>query len=187
MVFAGKKAPLEEDQVKGTAGDAAVSKIEDRGEEAERVAAYQRHPFREGGVDNREIKHVNHTAEHERGIVPDQAVEETVYDIAHSSGRNHSETYSDPGRCIGFLQKAGNPVRQKAEEDNPEKGQEEFPHCAAELHAERHSFILNEIDLEPVTKDMDALSYRHVCLHEYLYDLVNDHQKDSENNEFLSS
>ena len=65
----GEKLVLEENEVEGAHGHAAVSKIEDRFEKLERAASQPRHPVGPSGVDNREIEHIHHFAEEEWGVM----------------------------------------------------------------------------------------------------------------------
>ena len=66
----GEELVLEENEVEGANGHAAVSKIEDRFEELERAASQPRHPVGPSCVDNRKIEHIHHLAEEEWGVMP---------------------------------------------------------------------------------------------------------------------
>ena len=68
LLLPGKILPLEKNQINGPAGHATVGKIEDRREESERIPAYKRHPFREGGIYDRKIEHIHDLSEKERSI-----------------------------------------------------------------------------------------------------------------------
>ena len=97
--FLRKIFVVEEDEVEGTAGDAAVGEVEDGAEEGLRMI----HP-REFVVKEREVEHVYHLSEHEGkrstrhdGLGPDKAIEEAVDDVAQSAGGNHGQTYQNSG------------------------------------------------------------------------------------------
>lgn len=105
---------MEKNQVEGSDGDAAVRKIEDRFEEAERMAADEREPGRPGGVDQREVEHVHYLAEHHgrvgtaepghligRRCGKQLTVEQAVNDIAESPGRYESQ--ADQNTCRHML------------------------------------------------------------------------------------
>ena len=101
---------MEKNQVEGSDGDAAVCEIEDRLEEAERMAADEREPGRPGGIDQREVEHVHYLAEHHgrvgtaelshlvgRRCGKQLTVEQAVDDIAESTGRYESQ--ADQNTC----------------------------------------------------------------------------------------
>lgn len=105
---------MEEDEVEGSDGDAAVRKIEDRLEEAERMAADEREPGRPGGIDQREIEHVHYLAEHHGRVGTAELghlmgsrcrkqlpVEQAVNDIAESTGRYEGQ--ADQNTCRHML------------------------------------------------------------------------------------
>ena len=91
FILGGEEAPLEEDQIEGAACDATVGEIEYRTEEY-RVAV--------SCGDEREIKHVHHSAEHERSIIPDHSVEKTVDDVAECACSNEGKTDKHSGRSL---------------------------------------------------------------------------------------
>ena len=167
-----KEPELEEQQIQGPARHTAVCKIEDRGEKTERVPSYQRHPVREYRIYDREVEHVHHPSEHERGIIPYNPVEQAVNDIPHGSCGDQCKSDRDPERRVRLLQKPVYPPHKKTEQQYPEQGEQEFACRTAELHAEGHALVLYEINLEPVTEDMDTVPDGHIGLYEYLDDLV---------------
>ena len=102
---------MEEDEVEGSDGYAAVREIEDRLEEAERMASDEREPGRPGGVDQREVEHVHDLAEHHgrvgtaelghligRRCGKQLTVEQAVNDIAESTGRYEGQADQDTCR-----------------------------------------------------------------------------------------
>ena len=102
---------MEEDEVEGSDGYAAVREIEDRLEEAERMASDEREPGRPGGVDQREVEHVHYLAEHhgrvgtaEQGHLIGRrcgkqlTVEQAVNDITESTGRYEGQADQDTCR-----------------------------------------------------------------------------------------
>ena len=102
---------MEEDEVEGSDGYAAVREIEDRLEEAERMASDEREQRRPGGVDQREVEHVHYLAEHHgrvgtaelghligRRCGKQLTVEQAVNDIAESTGRYEGQADQDTCR-----------------------------------------------------------------------------------------
>ena len=87
-ILAHEERILENQQIDGSDSYTAVCEIEDRSEEQEPLASHKRHPGRPDRVDQREVEHVDNSSEHEWGIVENQSVEQTVDEVAHSSGGN---------------------------------------------------------------------------------------------------
>ena len=192
---------MEQDQVDGAYRDAAVSEVEDGFEED--VAAHERDPV--GPRPEREVEHIHHLALHEGRVVApggdhaggglgeDQPVEQAIKNVAEGAGRDHRQAHEHThghGRPLfraGLLvrlgpplQEVGDPPDQEAEKDDPERGEGILAEDAAEGHAEGHSLVLDEQDLEPVREDRDGLPDGHVGLHQDLDDLVDDHEDGAE-------
>ena len=133
---------MEEDEVEGSDGYAAVREIEDRLEEAERMASDEREPGRPGGIDQREVEHVHDLAEHHRGIAAAEfghgrpcglgeklSVRQTVDDVAQGPGRDYGQADEDSCRhfyilllpvavfpgAVSSADKTGNPPAEEAE------------------------------------------------------------------------
>ena len=85
-----------------------------------------------------------------------------------------------------FLAELVNPPNKDAEKDYTEQRQQEFAKPASELHSERHSLVFNEINLEPVTKDVKMLAKAHIGLDEYFDDLVYHYKSNAQHNEPLA-
>lgn len=111
LLIRGEELVLEEDEIEGSDGDTAVREIEDRFEEAERMASDEREPGRPGGIDQREVEHVHYLAEHHgrvgtaelghligRRCGKQLTVEQAVNDIAESTGRYESQADQDTCR-----------------------------------------------------------------------------------------
>lgn len=56
--------------------------------------------------------------------------------------------------------------------EKPENGQDGLAIIPREIHTEGHSFILCEMNDEPVPDNMDFLADSHVCLDQYFYELI---------------
>lgn len=159
-----EETPLEEEQIDGSHGHAAVREIEHRVEKSERSASYERNPGGPYGIYDREIEHIHDLAEHKRGVVPDDSVEETVDDVSEGSGGDEGQPDEHPGRDAGLPRspgsdsgvasaQRGNPPHQRPAEDNPECGEQEFAHRTPELHPEGHPLVFDEEYLKPVAED----------------------------------
>ena len=190
---------MEQDQVDGAYRDAAVGEVEDGLEED--VAAHERDPV--GPGPEREVEHVHHFALHEGRVVApggdqaggglgeDQPVEQAVDDVAEGAGGDQGEAdehaHGHGGALLGLLvrrgsalEQLGDPPGQEAEQDDPERGEGVLAHDASKGHAEGHSLVLDEQDLEPVREDREGLPDGHVGLHQDFDDLVDDHEDGAE-------
>ena len=201
LIFLRKELPLEQDQVDGAYRDAAVGEVEDGFEED--VAAHEGDPV--GPGPEREVEHVHHFALHEGRVVApggdqaggglgeNQPVEQAVEDVAEGAGGDHGEAYEyahghgstllSPSFLVRrgpALQQLGDPPCQETEQDDPERGEGVLADHAAEGHAEGHSLVLDEQDLEPVGEDREGLPDGHVGLHQDFDDLVDDHEDGAE-------
>lgn len=191
---------FEEDQIENGYGDVAVGDVEDRTEENEVAAADPRHPVGPGRFDDREVEHVHHLAVQERGVAAslgeergdgmrsrfgkDQSVEGAVDHVADGAGQNQrkADDHALGGRAVD------QPVGVPGDQDdggNADQAEEEFAPFAAELHAEGCARVLDEVDLEPVTEDGNALVERHVEFDDELDDLVDEQEQDDEDRHFF--
>ncbi len=89
-----KELPVEQQQVESAHRHAGISEVENGAEEDDLPG---------GIVDQREIEHVHHAAEHERGIVPDQSIEQAIDNVTEGAGGNQSETYQNACRGLAGL------------------------------------------------------------------------------------
>ena len=107
LLRTGEETVLKKNQIESANRDAAVGEIEDRSEEQKAVSSHKWYPRWPDCVNEREVEHVHHAAEHQRGIVKDHSVEKAVDDVAESAGGNLCETGQDSGRNHRFA------IRQK--------------------------------------------------------------------------
>jgi hypothetical protein len=143
-----------------TAADARIGKVEDRTEE--NVATDKRHPF--GPGKKRKIEHVYYPSFEERGVSfaprdkmgnlaiagrEDLAIEQTIYNIAYGTGQNHCHCKDKARRIFLVLDKLYQQIYKKGNSNYTESCKEQF---VKQLHTECHSIILNETDLEPISK-----------------------------------
>ena len=59
---------MEYDDHRDPCGDSRVGDVEYRSKEKEFLSTPERKPIGEGTIDEREVQHVNHTTEKERGV-----------------------------------------------------------------------------------------------------------------------
>ena len=104
----------------------------------------------------------------------------------NSSCTNKGQAHEYSGRSFSFADQGRNPPAKGTEQGDPEKGQAELADSTAELHSESHTLILDEEYLEPVPYYVEVLPDLHIGFDQDLDDLVDDHQQDSEDQEFLS-
>ena len=113
------------------------------------------------------------------GFAEDEAVAEAVDDVPEGTGGNEGK--ADENACGDrTFQQFGNPPHQHHEEHHAEKGEGVLPDDPAERHAEGHSLVLHEEQLEPVPQHRDALPQGHMGFDQDLDDLVNDHEQDAQ-------
>ena len=165
---------MEEQEVDRSAGYATVGEVKDGAEEGAGII----HPW-ELIVEKRKIEHVHHHTEHKgergarsNGFRPNQTIEETIHDIAQSSGGDHCQTYQDSGRSVGFLGKASYPSEEDDKKDDTEYRQKDLAPESSEGHSEGHSFIKDKMKLEPVPYHINSLTQSHIRLDQNLDDLV---------------
>ena len=182
----GEELVLEEYQVDSPDSDAAVRDVENRSEEQQTVSSDERDPLGPYCVDKREIQHIHNPSEHERGIIEYHSIEQAVDDVSESSCTNKGQAHEYSGRSFSFADQGRNPPAKGTEQGDPEKGQAELADSTAELHSESHTLILDEEYLEPVPYYVEVLPDLHIGFDQDLDDLVDDHQQDSEDQEFLS-
>ena len=175
-----KKLPLEKHQVEGAAGDAAVGDVEDGPEEDHVAAAPDGEVRRQGGVDQREVEHVDHLAVEERRVVENEPVEHRVDLVADGSGKDRGEAVEHAFRRVGPLQQLAEIHDDNGDEREAAEAQRKLAEPFAELQAEGHAVVLDEEDLEPRPEHGDALPDGHVRLDQDLDDLVDDEQQDHE-------
>jgi len=165
-----KILPLEEQKIKGSHSHAAVCEVEHRTEEDH----FLRRP------DDREIEHVHHLSEHEWSIIPDDAIEKAINDIAYRSGRNEGKSHQHSCRSILLLEKRRYPPYQGAAKTDAEKREKELAHIAPEGHSEGHSFILDKAQSAPFSNKIYLLAKKHIGLDQDFDDLINDDQQNSQ-------
>ena len=107
LLRTGEETVLEKNQIESANRDAAVGEIEDRSEEQKAVSSHKWYPRRPDCVNEREVEHIHHAAEHQRGIVKDHSVEKAVDDVAESAGGDQRQADKDSGRNHGLA------IRQK--------------------------------------------------------------------------
>ena len=101
-------------------------------------------------MDDREVEHIHHLAEHQGSIVPDDAVEQAVDDVPECSCSDERQAHQDScGHAALFVQ-GRNPPDQRTAEHDTEQRQAEFADSAPEFHSEGHSLVLHEAQAEPV-------------------------------------
>ncbi len=189
LVFLREELPLEQDQVDRTYRDAAVREIEYRLEE--NVTSHQRNPV--GPSPQREVEHIHHPALHEGSVVPKgsyhlgcglrkhQPVEQAIDNVAQRAGRNQRQSHQHARRHrFRPLHQPRNPHGQNHKQYDSERGKRILSDHATERHAERHALVLDEQDLEPIPEDREGFPDRHVRLDQDFYDLVNDHENGTE-------
>ena len=134
-----------------------------------------------------EIEHIDHLAEHERGVVPDHSVEKAIDDVAERTGGYQRQAHENPGRRGSLAVHGRNPPHKRPEEQDAEQRQQELPGHAAELHSECHALVLHEADAEPFADDINLLTQLHIGLNQVFDNLVDDHQKDAEYDQLRAS
>ena len=170
MFFLGEIFVLEEQEIDCATGDTAVSEVEDGTEKSARVI----HP-RELIVKQREIEHIHDHSEHKgersarsNGFRPYKTIEETIDDIAQSSGCNHCQAHQNSGGSVLFLRKTSYPPEKDDKQDDTENGEKDLAPESSKGHSEGHSFIKNKMELEPVTYNINSLTQSHIRLDQNL-------------------
>jgi hypothetical protein len=187
-------------------GNRSIGNIEDGAEEFEILSPDKRHPLRIMCFDEREIEHIHHPAMQKSSIsvrwkylchmligalLEDQAVEHAVQEIAQGPGKDEAGA-NDKAAVIFLLDDRLNVINTEDHRDQAEKGERHLAPGAAEFPAPGHPFILDEIDLrlvtrqlytivirrDGITKKVRRVTERHVCLYPDFEGLIcNDDQQ----------
>ena len=165
-------------------GDAGVGEIED-GREEIRAA-----PKRElvGKREELEVEHIDHLAEEERSVtVPwrplrhfqevalgeKQPVEHAVDDVAEGAGDHQTENgQHNPVHLVAF-QPVNEIPAERAHQEDAHNGEEQFPDLLTETDAESHPFVLDKMDVEPLTYQWKCLPYSQMRLYPEFDNLIN--------------
>jgi hypothetical protein len=170
-------ALLEEHQYENTGRYGSVCNIEDGLEELELFATKNGEP---GGIvtmDNGEVEHIYHLAVKKRGVASaprdktryvkgafgeDHPVEDGVYEIAHGACQDEG-TAKDDASGVAFIDQLAEDEEACYNSYEAEEREDKLaPVGLADLHAEGHAFVLEEMELCPVANDIDLACHARV-------------------------
>ena len=158
--------------VEKVGADAGISKVEDRAEEDEVVAADEGEPIGPVPLHEREVKHIDHLSLEHRGVPfaprhelryaiggtlrEDGSIEHAVDDITQRTGYDEGHTHEiSLGKPLATY--LAHIIDEEADGHDTEEREEQFP---KDLHTECHTRVFGEVDVEPVG-DVDALIEAH--------------------------
>ena len=181
---------MEESDQEDGYGDGRIGDVENRIEEGEVVASYERHPFRPIEVKERELEHIDHLSVEEGRItsifgqershlavaqVEDLPVEDAVDDVAKGAGCQQGDA-DDVAQLQILFDGLGQVVEQGEDGDDSEDGEEDL---VEELYTEGHSVVFYEGDVEP-RGDLVALAEHEVRLYPDFDHLVEDEDEEGD-------
>ncbi len=191
---------MENDQDKNTGSDGGVGNVEYRPEKDKIIATPERKPLRIMPLDNWEIQQINNFSMKKcavpaafgkqgcysviRRIAEYEAVKSTVENIADGAGKDQRDAEDKP--CVGFLPVKAYKIKTNNNNGNySEKAKCQLAKLAAECKPESHSFVLGEMNDEPVAKYMILLPKGHVGLYPEFRNLVNQEYQENDQQRFF--
>ena len=179
--------------------NSGIGKVENRLEEKELLSADPRHPRWPYETEQREVEHVDHTSEENRGvasagrkerghlrrrgIIENESIEDTIEYVARCACDDECQADEiaarDGAQCIDF----DYVPYQESDGDYSEQGQRKF---ASKFHPEGHSVVFDEIQIEP-REDFDIFPEIEMGLNPDFRCLVENHHEDCDDEDECSS